>query len=414
MTVNKKITLEQIRSLLDSSTACQFEAHGERRERYQWIQSTLLQVRYRQLNKADKGTVIRYLMKLSAYSRQHITRLIKQSLSTGKIVSQQQPKRGFKRYYTDADIQRLAKLDELHETPSGAVIKKLCERAHHQFNEPGYERLAGISVSHLYNLRRSKGYQHSRRHFEKTRSKPSTLGERRKPQPNGNPGYLRVDTVHQGDQDGIKGVYHINVVDEVTQFQVSCCVEKISEHFLVPALTALLALIPFEIRGFHSDNGSEYINKTVASLLEKLRIEFTKSRSRHCNDNALAESKNAAIIRKHFGYSHIPQHWANVINDTVQQPLYRYVNFHRPCYFPVIEKDSKGKERKKYRYENMMTPYEKLRSLPNCEECLKLGITPESLREFAQALSDNEAAKQLQLAKQHVFKQLAAHEQRRA
>ena len=62
---------------------------------------------------------------------------------------------------------------------------------------------------------------------------------------------------------------------------------------------------PFRILGFHSDNGSEFINHTVARLLNKLLIEQTKSRPRHCNDNGLAESKNGAVIRKHMGYAHI-------------------------------------------------------------------------------------------------------------
>ncbi len=91
------------------------------------------------------------------------------------------------------------------------------------------ETLAGISVSHLYNLRQSKAYQRQRLTFEKTRPKSSTIGERRKPCSNGQPGYIRIDTVHQGDLDKQKGVYHINAVDEVTQFEVVCCVERISD-----------------------------------------------------------------------------------------------------------------------------------------------------------------------------------------
>ena len=142
-------------------------------------------------------------------------------------------------------------------------------------------------MSHLYNLRKSIPYTRQRRHFEKTRPRPSKIGERRKPQPNGQPGYIRIDTVHQGDLDKQKGVYHINAVDEVTQFEVVCTVEKISERYLIPALEQLLETFPFTVLGFHSDNGSEYINKRVADLLEKLLIEFTKSRSRHSNDNCL-------------------------------------------------------------------------------------------------------------------------------
>ena len=156
-------------------------------------------------------------------------------------------------------------------------------------------------MSHLYNLRKSITYTRQRRHFEKTQPKPSKIGERRKPQPHGKPVYIRIDTVHQGDLDKQKGVYHINAVDEVTQFEVMFTVEKISEIYLIPALDQLLETFPFTVLGFHSDNGSEYINKRVAGLLEKLRIEFTKSRSRHSNDNALAESKNGAVVRKLFG-----------------------------------------------------------------------------------------------------------------
>jgi len=185
----------------------------------------------------------------------------------------------------------LAALDERHNTLSGPATKKLCERAYQVFGETEYQRLAGISIAHLYNLRKSISYIGHRHQYEKTKPVRSKIGERRKPNANGQPGFVRIDSVHQGDQDGVKGVYHINAVDEITQFEVVCTVEKISEHYLIPVLEQLLDTFPFVIKGFHSDNGSEYINKQVAKLLEKLLIEFTKSRARQTNDNALAESK---------------------------------------------------------------------------------------------------------------------------
>ncbi len=259
-------------------------------------------------------------------------------------------------------------------------------------------------MSHLYNLRKSTAYTRRRRHFEKTRPRVSKIGERRKPQPNGHPGYIRIDTVHQGDLDQHKGVYHINAVDEVTQFEVVCSVEKISERYLIPAPEQLLQTFPFTVRGFHSDNGSEYINKRVAKLLEKLRIEFTKSRSQQSNDNALAESKNGAVLRKLFGYSHIPQRWAPLINGCNQQHSNPYLNFHRPCFFPETRTGDKGKLRKIYRYENMMTPYDKLKSLPLASEYLKPGLSFERLDRLAYQISDNQAADQLQKARQKLFK----------
>ena len=166
----------------------------------------------------------------------------------------------------------------------------------------------------------------------------------------------------------------------------------------------LLDSFPFTLLGFHSDNGSEYINGRVAQLLEKLHIEFTKSRSRHSNDNALVESKNGSVIRKHFGYTHIAQRWAALINEFNQQHLTPYLNYHRPCFFPKTHVDQKGKERKIYRYEHMMTPYEKLKSLDNAKDYLNPGVSFEILDKVALSTSDNQAADQLQMARQKLFK----------
>jgi transposase InsO family protein len=260
-------------------------------------------------------------------------------------------------------------------------------------------------VAHLYNLRKRTGYLRQRQVWTKTRPVTIPIGERRAPAPNNQPGYLRVDSVHQGDQDGVKGVYHINAVDCVTQYEGVATCERISEAFLIPVLEALLQSFPFVIKGFHSDNGSEYINAHVAKLLNKLLIEAqTKSRSRHSNDNAQAESKNGAIVRKHLGYSHIPQRFAALVNAFCQDHLNPYVNFHRPCLFAETITDAKGRQRKRYPYKLMMTPYEKLKSMDKAEQFLKPGITFEQLDAQATAMSDNDAAQRLNDARAILFK----------
>jgi len=397
-------TIDQLVDFLSGTQAVAFSVISDKDACYRWIQGELVKFRYLKRSRQGKGVVIRYLMKISGYSRQQLTRLIAQYRKTGQIKRSQRTVSGFKQKYTEQDIRLLAAMDERHDTPCGPAVKKLCERACEVFGQTEYTLLASISVSHLYNLRKSIAYTQHRRHFEKTRPRPSKIGERRKPQPNGQPGYIRIDTVHQGDLDKQKGVYHINAVDEVTQFEVVCTVEKISEIYLIPALEQLLETFPFIVLGFHSDNGSEYINKRVADLLEKLLIEFTKSRSRHSNDNALAESKNGAVVRKLFGYSHIPQRWAPLINEFNQQYLNSYLNFHRPCFFPETRIDHKGKQRKIYRYENMMTPYDKLKSLPSAKDYLKPGVSFEILEKLAHQISDNQAADQLQKARRKLFK----------
>ena len=375
-------------------------------ERYDFIARTVRRFGYARLKRPDKAVVLRFLERVSGYSRQQLTRLVKRGRERGQLIKRYRGSRtSFARTYTSADVLLLAHTDTLHGTLSGLATKKLMERAFKLFKDARYERLATISVAHLYNLRQREGYQRQRQVWTKTRPVSIAIGERRAPAPNNRPGYLRVDSVHQGDQDGVKGVYHINAVDCVTQYEGVATCERISEAFLIPVLEALLQSFPFAILGFHSDNGSEFINHHVAKLLNKLLIEEqTKSRSRHSNDNAQAESKNGAIVRKHLGYSHIPQRFASLVNAFCRDHLNPYVNFHRPCLFAETITDAKGRQRKRYPYKLMMTPYEKLKSLPQAEQFLKPGITFQQLDAQASAMSDNEAAQRLNDARAILFK----------
>ena len=118
----------------------------------------------------------------------------------------------------------------------GPATKNLCKRAYTLFHDERFVRLKDISVSHLYNLRGRRQYISHATTWTKTRPTTVPIGERRKPSPEGKPGYIRVDSVHQGDQDKEKGVYHINLVDEVTQWELVGCVQGISEAFLAPLL----------------------------------------------------------------------------------------------------------------------------------------------------------------------------------
>lgn len=406
MNIENLTTIEELEHFIQGNQAVAFTVLGDKNERYQFIQKTLIKFRYITLKKPDKGIVNQYLKKVTGYSRQQLTRLIKQYKNVGKITWQPCRSNGFSSIYSIKDVKLLAEMDARHDDICGHAIKKLMERAYNTFEQSEYQTLATISVSHLYNLRHSQGYQKQRRHFTKTQSRQIPIGERRKPQPNGEPGYIRIDTVHQGDLDKQKGVYHINAVDEVTQFEVVCSVERISEHYLIPVLTQMMAAFPFIIKGFHSDNGSEYINKHVCKLLTKLEIELTKSRSRHSNDNALAESKNASIVRKQFGYTHIPQKWAPLINTFNLKYLYPYINYHRPCFFSEVITDKKGKQRKTYPYKSMMTPYEKLKSLPDAETYLKADFHFEILDEQAIEMTDNACAELLQKERNKLFNQI--------
>jgi transposase InsO family protein len=397
-------TVARLRAFLDGTVAVNFAVAAG--DRYDFVARTVQRFGYACLNRADKGVVLRFLARVSGYSRQQLTRLVQRVRARAPLLKRYRASRtSFARTFTNADVLLLAHTDTLHGTLSGPATKKIMERAFEVFGERGYERLATISVAHLYNLRKRTGYLRHRQAWTKTRPVTIAIGERRAPAPNNQPGYLRVDSVHQGDQDGVKGLYHINAVDCVTQYEGVATCERISEAYLIPVLEELLQGFPFVIRGFHSDNGSEYINRHVAQLLNKLLIEEqTKSRSRHSNDNAQAESKNGAIVRKHLGYSHIPQRFAALVNIFCREHLNAYVNFHRPCLFAETITDAKGRSRKRYPYKLMMTPYEKLKSLRLAEQFLKPGITFQQLDAQASAMSDNHAAQRLNDARTTLFK----------
>lgn len=398
--------LADVRAFLHGNAEVGFSAPPQA-DRHAWLAAMLRQFHYGTLSRPDKSVVRAFALKVTGYSRAQLTRLINQWQRDRRIVDRRgPPAQPFARRYTEADVRALVTLDRLHGQLSGPATRKLAERAFHVFDDPAYERLATISVGHLYNLRASAGYRRQRGHYEPTRSRSIAIGERRRPQPGGQPGYLRVDSVHQGDFDGIKGLYVINLVDAVTQFEVVVAVERISEHFLIPALQQALAAFPFVICGFHSDNGSEYINHRLANMLEKLRIEFTKSRSRRTNDNALVESKNASVVRKNLGYSHIPSRHAQVVSTFLIDVLTPYLNYHRPCFFPQVILDDKGRQRRRYPLDQMNTPYEKLKAIPDAKRFLKPELTFEDLDQQACTMSDNQAAEHLNQQRARLFRHI--------
>src|ERR1039458_7465186 len=375
---------EQIQEFLESSAESEFAGRG-RAEIYAWTERVVVAQEFARLSRKERGLIRAYIGKMTGLSPAQITRLIRTYLDSGSVQERLYHRHQFARHYTDADIALLAEVDRAHERLNGAATRRILEREYLEFGKQEFRRMAGISVSHLYNLRQSARYRKRAAVFEATRPSPVAIGERRKPDPQGRPGFLRVDTVHQGDWDGAKGVYHINAVDTVTQWQIVGCTSKISEQFLLPVLEAILHQLPFQLIGFHADNGSEYINHRVAELLNKLVIEFTKSRACRSQDNALVEGKNGAVVRKLIGYGYIAGEHAEAIGKFYAQHLNPYLNYHRPCGFATVSLDERGKRRRQYKIEDYRTPLEKLKSLEKVEQYLKPGVSLAELERAAKS-----------------------------
>jgi hypothetical protein len=404
MEILEALTPERMTEFLSGSAGIEFTGQS-RTERYTWIQSTLAEQRYFSLGKKQRGAVRALLSKMAGLSLPQITRLIRSYRRDGEIRVHAGARRQFPIKYTTGDLELLMEVDRAHQRLSGPATRRIIEREWQVFGRKEYARLAEISVAHLYNLRHSVAYRQRAAEFTQTNPSPIAIGERRRPDAQGRPGYLRVDTVHQGDWEGEKGVYHINSVDAVTQWEILGCTPRISEQHLLPVLEAMLHQFPFNIRGFHADNGSEFVNHTVANLLNKLLVEeFTRSRPNRSSDNALVEGKNGAVIRKHMGYGHIASEHADRIQRFYTAYFNPYLNYHRPCGFAQVKLDERGRRQRRYLHQDYATPYERLRSLPEAHRYLKEGIRWEILDRFAYALSDTEVARRMMRAKTELLR----------
>ena len=401
MQENENPSLEQMRAFLEASEEVHFHAEG-RADIYAWVERTLRQQNYSKLSRADKGQVHRYAMKMTGRSRAQVTRMIGQFGKTQAVRVTPYRRRQFARIYTTADVALLMEVDQAHGRLNGGATRWILKRLHRfwagAIRAVG-EHLDGAPVQSAQQRRLSEATHRLHGHPSHARQywRAAQAGAQRQtwfyPHRHRPPGRLGWSQ---------KGVYHINAVDEVTQWQVMGSTKHISEAWLLPVLSAILAQFPFQVRGFHSDNGSEFINHTVAKLLNKLLIEQTKSRPRRSNDNGLVEAKNGAVVRKHMGYLHIQAEHTTAIHDFFRDHLNPYVNFHRPCGQVKITTDAKGKE--KTSYPKYATPWEVFRQIPDAATYLCPGQTIAALEAIALRVSDTEAARRMQQAKHELFR----------
>jgi len=365
---------------------------AEIQERYQFIDRTVDRLKYRQLTKREKRVVLAYLGKITGYKKAQLGRLIQRAIE-GELKRQPYQRVYPARIYTSSDIKLLEKTDELHLRLSERATQEILRREYALFRHREYQTVSRISHAHITNLRHSPAYKSS--WLNQTKARVVPIGITMPPESFGQPGSIRVDTVSQRD------VFHLNSVDEVTQTEVVVCVPQICERCMLPAISQIIDQYPFVIFNFHSDRGGETINYLVANLLQRLLIKQTKSRSYHVNDNALVETKNGAVVRKNMGWEHINQGLADQISQYYQNFFNPYLNYHRPCGFPTIMVDEKG--RKERLYQTYQTPYEALKKIPQAQKYLKPGITFDKLDIIAYEHSDNEFAQIMREEERKLF-----------
>ncbi len=225
-------TLEEVRAFVEGCGSLDIEL-ADRASAYDFIRRALARFGCQGAGRAAKGLLRACLGKATGLSRAQAARLIRRRRETGVVEDRRggPPAKPFRRKCTAADIRLLAEADGGFGRMSGPATRKVLRRMAGVFGDPRFERLAGLSNGRLHNLRGTRTCQAARTTVEPTRAVQVGIGERRRrPDPQGRPGFLRVDTVRQGDQDGVKGVCRINLVDEVAQWRHVGTVEAISER----------------------------------------------------------------------------------------------------------------------------------------------------------------------------------------
>ncbi|MDZ7651072.1 MAG: hypothetical protein U5L03_00115 [Burkholderiaceae bacterium] len=145
----------------------------------------------------------------------------------------------------------------------------------------------------------------------------------------------------------------------------------------------------------------------MAKLLDKLRVEFARSRPRHSNDNGLAETKTARSCARPSGYTpHRREHHAGRFDTFCREYLNPFLNFHRPCLFATEVPDPEETR-----------PHQAGVPPARCDDAAgqagqpwrssavaARGITLQDLQALACALTDVQAAEELNAARQALFK----------
>jgi len=397
---SRTTSLEQLRALVAANGVVRFA--GQRRDEvYGWMERTLVRHEYAGLPRPDKGVVRLYLTQMTGLSRAQVTRLITGYQQTGRVTAVSYQRIRFPTIYTAADVDLLAYVDRAPRQP--------------EWDRPPGASWSGSTAS-MARLPTS-GWRGSRwrtctgcvprRRTGSATSATSQRGLRRSPSASGasrdrraRPDTCASDTVHQGDQDGCKGLYHINAVDEVTQWEIVVATPQISELWLLPVLEAILQQFPFVIHGFHSDNGSEFINYTVARLLENYSSNRPGRGRTVPATTAWSSPRTAPSFAAHRLRLHrrATRRGDGSVPPGVPQPVPQLPSALRCAHDPHPGQRQAPQDLPALGHALGVVP-----ELPGCERFLRPGVTLAELESFAQLQSDTEAALAMQRAKRKLL-----------
>jgi len=324
--------------------------------------------RYFKSSKKQKAQILNEFCTNCSYNRKYAIRLIGQTNSLRKY----KKKAGRKKKYNKPEILTFL-LDMLKAT--NLICSKRLKTiiplwipfyTKHNLSEEVKALLLSISASSIDRI-----LSRHRRRYGKlglATTKPGSLLKKRIPiktnqWDESKPGFLEADTVaHCGNSIAGSFVYTVNIVDIATGWtEQRACWGK-GQRGVYKAIQSIESTLPFKIKGFDSDNGSEFINHHIESYFinRKKPVQFTRSRPYYKNDNAHIEQKNWTHIRQYLGYSRFDNPDILPLLDNLYCQQWRlFFNFFIPSVKLVEKRRIDGKIHKKY--DSPKTPFQRLK-----------------------------------------------------
>lgn len=328
--------------------------------------------RYHKANRKEKKAILDEFCATCGYHRKYAIRLLNQSpRSKAKATL----KRGPKSQYDDPMILEILKYfwrrTNLPCSKRLKVILQLWLPFYPYYLPPALEaKLISISPATIDRLMRPMRARFNKQGLATT--KPGTLLKKHIPIKTNQwdetqPGFIEADTLaHCGTSTAGMFVYTINCVDIATGWHIQRAVWGKGQRGVLQAIESMQQALPFPIRGFDCDNGSEFLNWHLLRHFSKQKppVQFTRSRPYHKNDNAHIEEKNWTILRQYLGYARFdkPQ-LTEMLNQLYQSQWYDYFNFFIPS-SKLLSKQRQGAQIKK-KYDPPQTPFQRLMASPH-------------------------------------------------
>ena len=334
--------------------------------------------RYRAAGKREQTKLLDEIMNICKLNRKYLIRVLNKKPRPRyptALYGRAEKKAGRPKEYHAPEI--LTFLLRLWHASNQACSKRLKSILHLWL--PNYEQAAGIVLSlehQVLILRMSHStidrlLAEERRHYRvgkgRTTTKPGTLLKKRIPIKTNQwdehrPGFLEVDTVgHCGTSTSGVFVYTLNTVDIATGWVEPRAIWGKGENGVVEATRDIEESLPFALRGFDVDNGSEVLNHHMEKYLtgRKQPPEYTRSREYKKNDNAHIEGRNWTHIRQYLGYERFDNPAVvPIMNDLYKNEYSLLVNFFLPS-VKLQEKERIGSKIIK-RHDKPTTPCDRL------------------------------------------------------